>query len=49
MEAELNFWLQFEYQIRDYLKTNNLTRENKREYCRLLREIDAILEYIYYG
>jgi len=49
MEAELNFWLQFEYQIRDYLKNNNLTRENKREYLRLLTEIDAILEYIYYG
>ena len=49
MEAELNFWLQIEFQIRDYLKNNNVNRQDKREYSRLLTEIDEILEYIYYG
>ena len=49
MEAELNFWLQFEFQIRDHLKNNIISREDKREYFRLLSEIDEILEYIYYG
>ena len=49
MEAELNFWLQIEFQIRDYLKTNIISRNKKRNYMLMLREIDEILEYIYYG
>jgi hypothetical protein len=46
MEAELNFWLQFEFQIRDYLKNNNVSLQDKREYSRLLTEIDEILEWV---
>ena len=49
VEGIIGFWLQMEFEIRDYLKKNRVSRQKRREFRNMLQEIDSILDYIYYG